>query len=152
MLNKVAFYGEPGVYRDVQTLTKIFETCVEVSTDFSKNWRDLKPIVEFVAIILGEKSRVVPLPDRELFVHFMRVIRANPDAMKEKDRILTALLLVAGPVILSENCAWYDVNDKLVIRCLTKIFDIEDTRSYQDYDCTLTVDANQEYTLDCQGV
>ena len=105
-----------------------------------------------VAVILGEKPRLVSLPDKALFAHFAKNIRPNPDVIDAGNRIWTALILSTGmghTVHEPTPATWTDKDGTLVIHCFRYITD-DNGRIYDMLqECTLTVDTNQDYTLEC---
>jgi len=106
---------------------------------------------QHVAVILGEKPRLLNLPDKALFAHFAKNIRLNPDLIDSGNRIWTALVLatgMSGLVHKPEPATWTDKNGTLVIHCFRHIPD-PDIDDLMLQECTLTVDVNQDYTLEC---
>jgi len=108
----------------------------------------------YVAVILGDTPRLVQLPDKSLFAHFAGVIRANPDILEPDLRLGTALRLATGDGNREDEPAptWTDENGILTIRYHKNI----DTGSWIEpsrlHDCTITVDARQDYTVDCVDI
>ncbi|MCL2326410.1 MAG: hypothetical protein FWC40_07965 [Proteobacteria bacterium] len=105
---------------------------------------------QHVAVILGKKPRLVSLPDKALFAHFAKNIRPNPDILEFQDRIRTAMLLATGADRIVEKLppTWVDENGILVIH-YHKLFYGGGRESPTREECTLTVDANQDFTLEC---
>jgi len=125
---------------------------IDVHTSAPAGVRDANGTSQYVAVILGTKPRVVNLPDKALFTHFAKNIRPNPDKIKLTRRVETALLLATGsgsfidePEALAPT--WTDENGTLVIR-YHKYIGGGMTRPQQAA-CTLTVDAEQAFTLEC---
>jgi len=106
---------------------------------------------QYVAVILGKKPRLVSLPDKALFAHFAKKVRPNPDVIESEDRIWTAMVLATGVGGLERKPApptWTDENGTLVIHYYRHIPDPDDY-DLMVQECTLTVDTNQDYTLEC---
>jgi len=125
---------------------------VEVITMPDPRIRDVDATRQNVAIILGENPHLVALPDKALFAHFAKNIRPNPDMLEVGDRIRTALLLATD----SDSCedeptpTWTDAEGTLTIHYHRKVSSSRIGRAYPILQaCTLTVDANQDFTLEC---
>jgi len=103
----------------------------------------------YVAVILGDKPRLVELPDKALFVHFAENIRQNPEKLKLENRIRTAQILAIGSSSYEKKPppTWTDEDGTLVIRYSTHF---AEGRRWRDlYECILTVNAEQEFTQAC---
>jgi len=107
----------------------------------------------YYIVLLGDEPKIVLPPDKELFVRFASAIRHDPDQMTESQRIRTALILATGEE--SDNMmgdefqpTWTDEDGVLAI-CYSKLVG-NGMAMPSKYKCTLTVDENQEYTLECE--
>ncbi|MCL2325211.1 MAG: hypothetical protein FWC40_01720 [Proteobacteria bacterium] len=128
--------------------------------------------VSRVAVILGEKPRIVELPDEALFVHFMKNIRKTPRALELSTKMRTTLMLLTGDSnfvassindpnqmpcpdelltrgcrdeFILENTTWTDKDGVLVIQYRT-------SDSWWDYECRLRVDAEQRAMRRCVSI
>jgi len=116
--------------------------------------RDFEATMWYVAVILGDTPRLVRLPDKSLFAHFTGVIRANPDILEPDIRLGTALRLATGHGIREREPepTWIDENGILTIRYHKNI----DTGNWMEpsrlHECTITVDARQDYIVDCVDI
>jgi len=129
---------------------------VEVITSPDPELIDVDATNLHVAVVLGDKPRLVSLPDKALFAHFARNIRPNPDKLEFKHRIRTALLLATNSDWIADESepTWIDENGILVIHYHRYVDSDSGTLSMRQpppilQECTLTVDANQDFTLEC---
>jgi len=92
----------------------------------------------------------VSLPDKALFAHFAKNIRPNPNRLEFRDRIRTALILATGSYWIVEKLTptWNDENGTLVIHYNKRFYGGGRERTTRE-ECTLTVDANQDYAVEC---
>jgi len=122
----------------------------EVVTSAPPGVNDVDATSHYVGVILGKKPRLVSLPDKALFVHFAKNIRSNPDVLEFRARIRTAMLLATGSARFVEKLppTWVDEDGTLIIH-YHKLFYGGGRESPTREECTLTVDANQDFTLEC---
>jgi len=122
---------------------------VEVFTSPPPTITDLNETRHYVGVILGERPRVVNLPDKVLFAHFAKNIRPNPDKIETGDRIRTALLLAdSAYLVRGSEPTWTDEDGTLVIHYQKFVFS-GDMNPNERFTCTLTADADQNFTVDC---
>ncbi|MCL2325427.1 MAG: hypothetical protein FWC40_02845 [Proteobacteria bacterium] len=123
---------------------------VEVITSPHPGLYDVDATNHYVAVILGDKPRLIELPDKALFVHFAENIRQNPEKLKLENRIRTALILATGSGRREQEPTptWTDEDGTLIIHYHRYVGDGGMARSIL-FDCTLTVDAEQEFTQAC---
>jgi len=129
---------------------------VEVSTFPHPGTLDVDATSQYVAVILGKKPRLVTLPDKALFVHFAKNIRPNPDMLEAWWRIKTAVLLATGSGRIADKPepTWSDENGILVIHYHRYVDSDNMGQTMRQppprlEECTLTVDANQDFMLEC---
>jgi len=93
---------------------------------------------------------LVNLPNKALFVHFAKNVRPNPNVIDSNLRIWTAVVLatgLGGAQRKPARATWTDKDGTLVIHYYRHITD-PDIDDLMLQECTLTVDANQDYTLE----
>jgi len=114
--------------------------------------RDINGTRHYVAVILGDEPRLVELPSKALFAQFAENVRINPGNIEMRDRIGTALILATASDNYESEPAptWVDENGTLTIHYHRKVSSSRIGRAYPILQaCTLTVDANQDFTLEC---
>jgi hypothetical protein len=108
-----------------------------------------------VAVVLGAHPRIIAMPNKELFALYASNIRQNPEQIELSRRIALAVLLATGSrntierkndddVSLSQ---WDDDGNTLVVR-FDRLKGGGMMRPRREA-CTLTVDENQHFTLEC---
>jgi len=125
---------------------------VEIMTLPHPEEKDVNATHQYVAVILGDKPRLVSLPDKVLFAHFAKNIRPNPDKIDSRNRIRTALLLAtdSGSYEDEPTPTWTDEGGTLIIHYRRYVNSSNTGKSYPILqECTLIVDVNQDFTLKC---
>jgi len=131
---------------------------LEIFTSLPPDVKDMSIPSEYVVVTLDSEPRLIRLPNKELFVRFARAVRADPKLMSPSRRIETALILTTG----SSDCiqsmggdefspTWTDDGDVLVISYYKYVGQGGMARPRKAR-CALSVDANQDFVLDCQDV
>ncbi|MCL2326081.1 MAG: hypothetical protein FWC40_06260 [Proteobacteria bacterium] len=114
-----------------------------------------------IGVILGQKPRLVTFPNTELFVQFMKRLRANPDVMQNAKLINFATLLAIGKwhIAITDRDSktpekypapsWEETDGTLTIRYYEAIHGWSKPLLSS---CTLTVAADQSFTSDCKPI
>ena len=123
---------------------------VEIITPPPPNFMDVNGTREYIVVLLDDEPKRVLVPNKELFVRFMSVVRPDPDVMTESQRTRAALILATG-----EDCnvlegeyqpTWTDEEGVLTIRYHLRVGNGMAMPSIIEY--TLTVDENQEFIVE----
>jgi len=127
---------------------------VEIFTALPEDVKDLDIPPEYVVVVLGDESRLVRLPNKELFAKFASAVRADPDLMKPRQRTMAALVLATGYENYIDRSgvepSWEDEDGTLTIRYY-KYVRKGMSRPRVEL-CTLTVAENQDYSIECCDV
>jgi len=129
---------------------------IEIITSPPPGLNDVDATRQYVGVILGKRPRLVSFPDKVLFAHFAKNIRSDLDKLKFRDRIKTAVLLATGSVRIADKPepTWNDENGILVIHYHRYVDSGSMGQTMRQpsprlEECTLTVDVNQDFTLEC---
>jgi len=123
---------------------------VEIITPPPPNFMDVNGTREYIVVLLDDEPKRVLVPNKELFVRFMSVVRPDPDVMTESQRTRAALILATGAdpdnMMGEEQPTWTDEEGILTISYLKLVGNGMAMPS--KYSCTLTVDENQDFTVE----
>jgi hypothetical protein len=128
---------------------------IDIITSPHPQVMDANSSTHTVAVILGEKPQMVAIANKELFALFAKNIRRNPEQIELSRRIGVAVLLATGSRHTLDNDKsenntlppWSDDGSTLVIRF--KRLSGGGMMRPRCEACTLTVDENQHFTLEC---
>jgi len=119
---------------------------IEIITS-TPNLTDSFSSSKYVGVILGDEPRLVPMPSKELFTHYAKIVRANPGIMEPNQRIRAALILATGNESYKvDESTWTDEDGSLIIK-YNALVRLNMAKSITTSN-TLTVDANQNFTID----
>ncbi|MCL2815104.1 MAG: hypothetical protein FWD23_10940 [Oscillospiraceae bacterium] len=92
---------------------------VEISTS-APQLTDSSGSRKYAGVILGDEPRLVSMPNKELFTHFAKIVRADPGIMEPSRRIRAALILATGDESRGRDKdaepTWTDENGVLIIK------------------------------------